>query len=346
MHIRSRLTLLFAIACFTTIASQAQPNSCKAQVVCSVYSMYFTDCIPSLPPTANNCQWNGPWSAICDVATYWCSPLPCPTCNNASASSPIDLATGNTDIQQTDVVLPGLGGGLTLSRTWNSQTVGYGMFGRGWTSNVEQRLDIGGDGLIKHLQGNGSIWSYGWSTYTPDGYGSIYYLAGPRNAGSTLEVDTTSWTVTLKNGDRRIFDRVSGVLLFLVDRNGNTTQLSYDVANHRITITDPAFRHLYLNYSPVNIGTFYVNLVMTVTSDFGVSVSYQYDALGHLAKVIKPDNTFLTFNYGVGNLGDFITAVKDSDGKVLESHTYDPQGRGLTGSRAGGIDALTVSYQP
>jgi hypothetical protein len=39
-----------------------------------------------------------------------------------------------------------------------------------------------------------------------------------------------------------------------------------------------------------------------------------------------------------------ITAVMDSAGKVLESHTYDSKGRGLTSSRAGGVEAITVSY--
>jgi YD repeat-containing protein len=341
VHIKIRI-LVFSILCLATIALKAQTNSCKAQVVCSVYSIYYADCIPPLPPGASNCQWNGPWSAVCDIPTYQCSPLPCPTCNKASASNPIDLATGNTDIQQTDIALPGLGGGLTVSRTWNSQTFGYGLFGRGWTSNLEQRIDVGGDGLIRHLQGDGSIWSYGWSSYTPAGDGSIYLLAGPRNGGSTLQVDTTTWTLIFKNGDKKIFDRASGALLSFVDRNGNTTQLWYDTASHRIRVTDPAFRHLYLNYSQVAIGSSYLNLVMSVSSDFGVSLSYQYDTLGRLVKVIKPDGTFLTFEYGVGS--DLITAVKDSDGKILESHTYDPQGRGVTGSRAGGIDALTVSY--
>lgn len=338
-----RFNLSFTFLCFVSVALAAQVNTCNARVDCSVYNLYYADCIPPLPPGASNCQWNGPWSAVCEVPTYLCSPLPCPTCNTPKGGGPIDLATGNTDIQQSDVVLPGLGGGLALTRAWNSQTVGYGMFGRGWTSNVEERIYVGGDGLIKHVQGDGSIWSYGWSSYTPDGNGSVYYLAGPRNGGSTLQVDATTWTLTLKGGDKRIFDRTSGSLLSLVDRNGNTTQLSYDFANHRIAATDPASRHLYLTYSNVAIGNFYVDLVMNVTSDFGVSLSYQYDAVGRLVKVTKPDSTFVTFEYGVG---DFITAVRDSDGKILESHTYDLQGRGATSSRAGGIDALTVSYQP
>jgi len=39
-----------------------------------------------------------------------------------------------------------------------------------------------------------------------------------------------------------------------------------------------------------------------------------------------------------------ISAVRDSNGKVIEAHTYDSQGKGLTSSRAGGVDAVTISY--
>jgi YD repeat-containing protein len=340
---RFRFVLVLGFLCFLSLAVEAQISTCKTQVVCSVYNLYYADCVPPLPPGASNCQWNGPWSAVCDIPTYQCSPAPCPTCNAPKGGGPIDLATGNTDIQQSDVALPGLGGGLTLSRTWNSQTVAYGKFGLGWSSNLEERVYVGGDGLIKNARGDGSIWSYGWSSYSQDGSGSVYYLAGPRNGGSTLQVNPTTWTLTLNSGEKKTFDRMSGSLLSMVDRNGNTTQVSYDGTNHRITVTDPASRHLYLTYSSVSVGNFYVDLVTSVTSDFGVSLSYQYDAIGRLVKVTKPDTTFLTFEYGAG---DLITAVKDRDGKLLESHTYDLQGRGVTSSRAGGIDALTVSYQP
>ena len=43
------------------------------------------------------------------------------------------------------------------------------MFGLGWTSNVEDRIYVGGDYLLKHLRGDGSIWSYGFSGYSQDG---------------------------------------------------------------------------------------------------------------------------------------------------------------------------------
>jgi len=40
----------------------------------------------------------------------------------------------------------------------------------------------------------------------------------------------------------------------------------------------------------------------------------------------------------------YISAVIDNSGKILESHAYDSTGRGLTSSRAGGAESITVSY--
>jgi YD repeat-containing protein len=81
--------------------------------------------------------------------------------------------------------------------------------------------------------------------------------------------------------------------------------------------------------------------VSTVTTDVGLTVSYSYDVQGRLNLVTKPDNTTVSFVYDGQNR---ITAVKDSDGKILESHTYDVLGRGLTSSRANAVDSVTVTY--
>jgi hypothetical protein len=220
----NRVCTLFGLAfvlCSLGLCSNAQ-TSCKTQVSCATYSLYDVDCIPALPPSAFNCASNGPWSVLCDIYTNQCSPVPCPTCSKAKASTPIDLATGNTYIEQSDIRVPGLGGGLELTRTWNSLGSGYGLFGEYWSSNFDEHVSVGSDHLIKQTKGSGAVWSYGWSAYTSDGAGSMYLAAGPRNDQSTLQVGQTTWTLTLKNGDKKIFARTTGVVLSVVDHNGNT----------------------------------------------------------------------------------------------------------------------------
>jgi YD repeat-containing protein len=358
--LRKTTWLLIAVGVWLGASSVGTfAQSCKVQFVCST-SSFYSGCQPPLPPTYGNCVGNGPWSALCDVLTNQCSPPnapdeTCPTCNRggpragggggsaggaSSGGSPISLATGNTNIEQTDIGVPGLGGGLRLSRVWNSRwpssqnTSKVGMFGSSWRSTYEERVFVGSDGYMKYARADGSFWSFGYST-TDASSNFVYLAAAPANAATALTTGTTNWTLTFKDGEVRLFDNTTGLLTSIVDRNGNTTQLTYDASNRLVTVTDPASRHLSFTYSGSS------PLVQTVTADVGISLSYTYDAQQRLTRVTEPDTTFMTFEYDANSL---ITAVKDSQGKILESHTYDSLGRGLTSSRANGVDAVTVSY--
>jgi YD repeat-containing protein len=250
---------------------------------------------------------------------------------------PISLSDGNTYITQQDIRIPGLGNGLTLVRTWNSlpraSLQGVGLFGPNWRSSYEERIYVDDDNTVAYAQGDGTVWNF------VSGSGQTFAPVAPANSGATLFQGATSWTLTFKNGEQRIFDATSGNLLSIIDRNGNTTQLTYDSSYRLITVTDPASRHLYFSYAtPASY------LVTRVSSDTGVSLSYTYDGQGRLSQYTKPDNTTVSFQYNAASNATLITAVLDSGGKVLESHTYDNRSRGLTSSRAGGVEALTITY--
>lgn len=254
----------------------------------------------------------------------------------AGAGRPISLATGDTYIEENDIRIPGIGGGLQLARTWNSivpsiQASGPpSAFGLNWRSTFEERVFNTSDGYMMYSRGDGSFWAF-YFTGTPG-----WNIAAPGNVSASLVQGTSNWTLTFQNGEQRTFDINSGNLTSIIDRNGNTTQISYDATGRLVTITDPASRHLYFGYQN-NTST----LVTSVTSDVGIALSYTYDTQGRLTQVTKPDLTTISFQY---NSQSLITAVLDSNGVVLESHTYDSYGRGLTSSRAGGVDAVTVSY--
>ena len=231
--------------------------------------------------------------------------------------------------------LPGLGNGLGLVRTWNSilppnlVTFQVGLFGPNWRSSYEERVFLDSDGYMKYLRGDGGLWVFSAN-------GSNWKLGAPGNLVGTLSQGSTYWTLTFQNGEQRLFSVASGSLTSILDRNGNTTQLSYDGSNRLITVTDPASRHLYFTY-----GSSSSRLVTGVSSDVGLSLTYSYDAQNRLSQVTRPDLSTLTFTYNAQSL---ITAVTDSNGKIFESHTYDSSGRGLTSSRAGGVDTVTITY--
>jgi len=161
-------------------------------------------------------------------------------------------------------------------------------------------------------------------------------VVAPNNAGATLIQGTSYWTLTLKSGEQRRFDITSGSLIAIIDRNGNTTQLTYDGLNRLVTVTDAVSRHLTFTYAS---NTSFQ--VVGVSSDVGLSLAYTYDTQNRLSQVTKPDQTTLNFQYDANSM---ITAVLDSNGKVLESHTYDSYQRGLTSARANGVEALTITY--
>ena len=319
----------------------------RAQVASNCLGVAWTSWIEGylpLPPGSFDCQTYLFSGTACwfVLSLPGCAPAAAPpeTCQDCVkkgyGGGPISLASGNTYIEENDVRLPGLSGGLSLDRTWNSlwpatQTAyQIGLFGPNWRSTFEERVFIGADHYIKYGRSDGSFWSFGYN-------GGVLTVAAPANVRATLVEGATNWTLTFQNGEQRLFDNTTGHLTAIIDRNGNTTTLTYDSVGRLVTVTDPVSRQLNFNYGN---GSSY--LVTSVTSSFGVTVSYSYDGQGRLTQVTEPDGSTLAFQY---DSNSFISAVVDSQGKVLESHTYDSSGRGLTSSRANGVEAITISYQ-
>ncbi len=300
--IRRMFLGLFAfamISCVVNFDAAAQSaDSCKTW-----YDYQFPEPFMGL----SNCTVSGPFLEVCWVYNYTCPPPPPPPCPcGASGGKPISFASGNTYITETDARVPGLSNGLTLVRTWNSywpaieSASKVGLFGPNWRSNFEERVFQGSDGYYKYSRGDGSLWSFGFWYWGPNGT-FVWRTAAPANIVVTLTSGSTYWTMTFPNGEQRHFDNTTGSLTAIIDRNG----------------------------------------ISSVTSDVGLTLSYSYDSQGRLSTVTNPDQSTLTFTYDSNSL---ITAVKDSNGKILESHTYDSLGRGLTSSQAGGVNALTTSY--
>lgn len=220
-----------------------------------------------------------------------------------------------------------------LSPMWN---VPVGMFGPGWISNFEENIFVGTDGYMKQSLGSGDVQSFGF--YGMSNGSSQFVLAGKGSQNKVLTQAPSNWTVTMPNGDQKLFDGATRKLLSITDRNGNVTTLTYDSSYRLVEVTDPVGRHLYFWYSKPT--TF---LVTGVTSDFGISLSYFYDDNGRLDHYTKPDNTTVSFRYDDNN-PNLITAILDSEGKLLESHTYNNCSQGLTSARADGVESITLSY--
>jgi YD repeat-containing protein len=271
----------------------------------------------------------------------------CPDCAG-QGGRPINFANGNTWIPQQDYSIPGLGGGLSLTRTWNSlwslmQPVEQsGIFGDSWRSNFEARIQVLSGGVVKYWKGDGGV-----LTYTYNSMSGFYVMTAPTDDQTTLtyNLSLAQWTISEKNGTQRIFNG-SGYLIGIIDRNGNTTNITVDANNqNRIaSVTDPASRTLTFYYTNAS----FPRLCTSVADASGTVANYTYDASGRLTQVAYADGSQLNFTYDSNNL---ILKVTDSQSKTIEAHTYDSQRRGLTsqqGNDSSGraVNKVTVTYSP
>lgn len=74
-----------------------------------------------------------------------------------SLEAGVNLKNGNFYINYFDVVVPGGGKNLEISRTYNSKSTSKGWFGFGWGSDFETKLEVAADSsVIIHENGSGA----------------------------------------------------------------------------------------------------------------------------------------------------------------------------------------------
>ena len=258
----------------------------------------------------------------------------------ATAGQPINVTTGDVWISKNDYSVPGLAGGLSVTRTWNSlwnqsnPPFETGMFGKGWTSDFEERLQIYNSSYIIYWRGTGNTWIF----EAPVGCTSCaYHLFSPANQQASLQYDsaTAQYTLSFKNGTKKVFSN-SGRLLSAIDRNGNQTTISYDSSDRITTVTAPGGQWISFTYGDSQN----VNSVTSAQDAVGTVATFSY-VDSNLTQVVYADGSQHNYAYDAANN---IISVTDSEGKVLETHTYDTQGRGLSSSRANSVNSFTIQY--
>jgi len=249
--------------------------------------------------------------------------------------APINFATGNVFIREKDFSLPGLGGGLQLNRTWNSlwqniaPPTSAGIFGTGWRSNFEEQLYLLNPNTVTYYRNDGSSW-----VFDSDGTMVSPGNAVLQNCGPSIQLcfDPTvmQYWMVFADGTEKLFSQL-GALEQIIDRNGNATTFGYDDKGRLNSVNDAAGHSISLNYGDPNN----IYQATSVQDAVGVLANYIYDQNSDLTRVTYADGSSLNFSYGENSL---ITSITDAQGKLIESHTYDAAGRGLSSSRADGAD--------
>lgn len=197
-----------------------------------------------------------------------------PDSNQTTAGDPVNVANGDVNQAETDLVLPGIGLSLEFTRRYDSQnTVDIGL-GVGWTFDYSDHLTFPGDGSIVWNDSQGHTY-----TFMPDGQGGF---VTPPTIFGTLTASDSGYTYRDKNGLVHQFD-LSGKLTEIIDRNGNALDIAYDVNNHIVAVTeaDASERQLLFTYTGSHI--------TAVSDGTGRTWSYDYSG-GELVEVDAPSD--------------------------------------------------------
>ncbi|MFJ8186185.1 RHS repeat-associated core domain-containing protein [Streptomyces sp. NPDC096105] len=249
---------------------------------------------------------------------------------------PVDVATGAMYMQQTDVELPGTLPLRFTRRAASNYRCGW-WFGPTWSSTLDQRLEVSGEGIV-FVTEDGMLLSY----EMPGGLGvPVHPQQGPR------------WPLTMiAGGGVQILDSETGhtrtfappadglaVLERISDRNGNTITFDYGPDgtpatmrhsggyNLAFTVADGKVTELIMRGAgaqgaDVTIKRFlYTGDRLTgVVGSFGVPLQFAYDDRLRITEWTDTNGSSYRYSY---DARDRCTAQGGEAGHVAHTFTYD-----------------------
>ncbi|HEU5331419.1 MAG TPA: DUF6531 domain-containing protein [Actinocrinis sp.] len=260
---------------------------------------------------------------------------------------PVDLVSGQMIMWATDLRLPGLLP-LVLRRAYASDYVGGRLFGAGWSSTLDQRLEIDGEGA--HYAGDdGQILHYpapqpGIKVLPADG--ARWPLSYDREADTyALEAPESGWTRYFGPGPAGPALRP---ITALADRNGHRITYAYDRDGLPIAIGHSGGYRVGVDTTYTSGGHRIEALRLldgTRNGDGTKVMSYLYDELGRLSAEVDSsgmpyvyehddqdrvtgwtDRIGFTYAYRYGPDGRVVSAI-GQDGYLSGSFEYDVQNR-------------------
>ena len=232
------------------------------------------------------------------------------TCTEAD---PVNTATGEFYLSNSDLALPGVGPAVAVARTYSSALrASSGSFGYGWSSNFAARLvvDVAGAGplpdAVRVEQENGSRTAF-FNDGSDEFVGAEWVLA-------TLEHDDVSgdWTFTRQEREVFVFNE-DGILQSVSDLQGNTVEYHYS-SGELTSITGSGGREIELIWAS--------GRVSQIEDSAGRVVEYEY-ASGNLVTVT--DTSGAAWDYGYDSLHRMTTQTYPEGGVV--TNVYDSESR-------------------
>ncbi len=231
---------------------------------------------------------------------------------NLKLGEPVNVSNGNMYLQQTDFQLPATGPSIDITRTYNSKSPHVNLFGTGWSTIYDEEIKPLGTGPLRLYLSDGRA-----IDLTFIGSGTFVPVQGDFQ-GKVLRNADSSFSLTFKDGNIHKFNK-AGKLVWLKDQNNNQTTLNYDSSDKLTSVTDPFGRVLSFALDTNE-------RVLSISDSLGTIATYTYGSSNELLSVTYGDNSQYQFTY-VSSPNKELTSVTDALGNVLESHSYDSNGR-------------------
>jgi YD repeat-containing protein len=254
---------------------------------------------------------------------------------------PVDVATGDVVLEQTDLSLPGVLP-LVLERVHQSSQRGGRWFGESWVSSLDQRLLVTQD-LVAAVFADGRVLLWRRADLDGDGSGAVLPVTG--QAWSLHRSPDEAYTVTdPQRGLTWRYERRQGFwqysrgqgelpLVSLTDRAGHVATFDYDLEG----------RPAYVTHS----GGYRVSVQITERRVTGLAlgdvplVRYEYDDSGNLAAIVNSSGQPLRLAYDAAGR---LTHWADRNGHSYQ-YVYDELGRCVRGESPSGALSGTYGYE-
>ena len=211
------------------------------------------------------------------------------------AHAGVNLKNGNFYISYTDIVVPGGGKKLEITRTYNSKSTEVGWFGFGWGSEFETKLELSADGsVIVHEHGSGAKTRFTPKTPVDAVAASTKIVNEMKKKTALSEKASADLIVKLANNSelRHTYAVNFGVAATIAP---GSVLYSSDRGQQELTVTKEGFRR---SHNDGRVDSFNLN--------------------GQLVRISDKTGYFISFNYKDGNL----ESLKDSQAKQIYFSWY------------------------
>lgn len=248
--------------------------------------------------------------------------------------NPINLVTGNKYHEEVDfstsTEMP-----LFVKRSYNSASKYKGVFGYGWSSNIEERVEYDETAQqAEVVKDTGAVQRFD----LVDGA----WIDASSDEGRLERLSSGGWRHTSYDGTVKIYDDQGNILSVVAL---NKLSLAYDYLNGKLSsITDSYGQIVSFTYNSDGF-------VETFTDPDGFVYTFGY-LNDNLVSVTYPDltpdnasdNPNKTYHYENASFPHALTGLTDEEGIRFATWTYDEYGRATSSAHNGGVEEFSINF--